>query len=468
VTINLEAVGGGGGLAGKLRGGLLGGNATTTLMGSTTQGSATLNITNIGGTSGKQSGKSDTTIDFTAQKNLTINSKTTLYSVVGPAGGGGVPGGIGGDASTEATLTSKTGNITGKVAVQAGPVINSPRQGVGGSATGKVTATAPVGNIALTEVVAAGWGGAGGGSAMSTLTGTAPKGKVVMTNEAISGSSGETAEAKTTGTGIDGTVVAVAGSRVGEGREDKNAVRGGVKAVEAKAKTPVGNGALAPAATDSALSQSGVATPTPPITGLTSSQSTSIAIGDPLPSDVLRETANSPNVLQQVVEGKTVRGLAGLGAAYAGSSGGVSTFQASADFDLESSVLTGSALKVGLFNPTFASSDFDQLSFEILDNGSPLTNRTFTTESQTMQFFDDDVLQFNLPGSSSSFTHLDFDYSFTAQTAGAGFGFELAFSAPDQGGLGTFMLALASLAVARWAIRRKEGTHKRQTPLLCG
>jgi hypothetical protein len=441
VTINLTAAAG--------KGGPLGGSATNSLEGSTTKASATLimRTTGANGTFGpsgtQQSGNAVSEIDFTAQKNLTIDSVTSVAAVGGsPAN----PAGIGGNASSDYELASQTGNVSGTVKVVGGPVVNS-RMGQGGNASGEVTATA-AGNINLEEQVAAGWGGRSGGNANSVITGTSPKGTVELYAGARSGSgdSTGTATAKATGTGKSGSVEAqaVAGTLGTEPQGVKKPV-GGVKAVTADAKAPVKS-------TDSAISQARIGTATPSLAGLTGVQATSIATGSPLSSDVFSETASSPNVLQQVVEGSHVLGMAGLGASYPGNGSGQSaTYQASADFDIEAGVLNpGSVLKVGLFNPTFTSSAFDQITFDILDNGKLLEGQTFASETQARQFFSDDVLKFNSVGQSSGDVNLDFEYSFTAHQVGSGFGFGLVFSVPDQGGLETFMLALGSLAVARW------------------
>ena len=212
ITINLLSTGG--------RGGMLGGTATTTLTGSTANSSAILNITNIGGSSSKQSGDSKTKIDFTAQKNLTIDSKTSVISV------NNQPNGVGGAASTVANLTSQTGDVTGKITVQGGPIVNSPNGGVGGNASGNVTATA-AGNINLEEFVRAGWGGGGGGTQYdAVLTGTSPNGNVVLVAGAVSGNGSKGASAKATGTGKTGSVEAISGAGP-LGETKSNGIAGG-------------------------------------------------------------------------------------------------------------------------------------------------------------------------------------------------------------------------------------------------
>ena len=139
-------------------------------------------------------------------------------------------------------------------------------------------------------------------------------------------------------------------------------------------------------------------------------------------ADVFRETAGNPNVVQKVVQNSQVLGLAGLGASYSASGRGAVTYESAANFVLGPGVLNpDGVLNVGLFNPTFSSPHFDQMTFEILDNGTPLEAQSFTSESQAMQFFDDNVLTFNLTGQSSGYADLDFEYSFTAQRPGAGF-----------------------------------------------
>jgi hypothetical protein len=146
--------------------------------------------------------------------------------------------------------------------------------------------------------------------------------------------------------------------------------------------------------------------------------------------------------------------LAGLGASYPDEGDGTSgTSTASAIFEIDPGQFAHNGLlRVGLFHPMFNGQDFENVTFDILGDGTVLEHQVFEDEAQLEEYFSDNVLTFKpgVPSSGSDFV-LDFEYSFTAHEPRSGFGFGLVFSTPEQGGLMTPLLAAVGLCLAgRW------------------
>jgi hypothetical protein len=216
---------------------------------------------------------------------------------------------------------------------------------------------------------------------------------------------------------------------------------GRIKSSKASGKAPVKGNAKAQA-------QAAIGATLASLKPNTTLQSFASATGDPLPADVLAETAATPNVTANlhIGDGSNVLGLVALGGLYpniAIASGISATSSSSAAFEIDTTGFEGSTLRIGLLEGLATGFGFDSLLFRIIENGTMVEEEMFTSLESALSFFDDNVLDLG-PGMAgpSGFLELQFDLDVIAHRSGDGFSVNLVAAVPEPG-----MLTLLSIGV---------------------
>ncbi len=360
-------------------------------------------------------------------------------NLVGRGGNGG-DGRNGGDAIATAsgsplaaaTATGGAGGAGGRAGTGRPAGVDGSR-GNGGSGT--ATATAVGGLAAVATSSAQGGAGQRDGDATTTSTATA-RGVAVATATANAGPrlapTGKATSTASASGGLAGLSSATSNGKGGRATATGIAV-GGNRTVS-NLVTQVD----APANGDTAVaSRSQVGGSLPARAELDALQAGAFAVGDPQRNAVDAVAAGSPSAVAGLQLGSPfthVLAWIGLGSLYPPTGdGSAADHSTSAALSVDLTTLDGQ-LRIGLLTPITSSVGVDQLSFDILGNGSPLLSVDFTNLLEAMAFFDDHVLEFGPIRALGSSSELDLDFLFTAtgHDPGSGFSFDLVVASVEN------------------------------------
>src|SRR5262249_19146445 len=124
--------------------------------------------------------------------------------------------------------------------------------------------------------------------------------------------------------------------------------------------------------------------------------------------------------LETALGNGTVFGLATEGASYSTTASGSRTYTSTIAYTLDTTGLSGHLI-AGLINDQSFGSGFDSLDFNIVENGTTIFDKTFTTLSDAQAFFTNDALDLGTFASGPNQV-IDFNFSLTTGASGAGFG----------------------------------------------
>jgi hypothetical protein len=285
----------------------------------------------------------------------------------------------------------------------------------GGSATAFVNVVGAH-TVDATAAATGGAGGtnsAGGAAAGGNATATAiAKGNGLSVDATAHGGTGGTvagsALADATGTGISGTVTAVADTHLIAG----NLVTG----VSAKASSPVNSASTAEArAVIAAGSVPGF---------VTGDQSIAMIDGNPDSKSLNAVFASNPNIAMVCLGATAEFALGELGGAYAGTNILPQTQTASFSETIELTTLTSKEnLLVGFYNGTQQGKGITDLTLDITANGANLLHQHFTDSASAMSFFTDHALLLAAVSTFGNTLNLGVSLSTTENKTGAGLEF---------------------------------------------
>jgi hypothetical protein len=151
--------------------------------------------------------------------------------------------------------------------------------------------------------------------------------------------------------------------------------------------------------------------------------------------------------------GATVLGAAAQGSLYASDALGSRTYDASVEWDFDSTHLLGHLL-VGLLDGIGTS--FSSLEFTITEDGTPLVDQSFSDATSPQSYFSDHVLDLGTFAAEPDL-QLIFDLSMIGNNPGDGFGEDFLFGAasasgsvPEPSSLSLLALAAAAAGWLRW------------------
>jgi autotransporter-associated beta strand protein len=383
----------------------------------------------VGGISGPDGSQGGTA---TVRSALGLSSGSGTVSVTasqtGGAGGKGVSGALGGNGANSSLSNAVSGSTAGPLSLtQIAKGGNSGGSdtgaaGIAGSASSSLTFTTTCASLNGFSTAIGGYGGnggtaSGGGAASASISLTNLNAVMAMA-QATGGSGGL---ANNHQIAADGAAVAhAAASGISGYANAQAATSGGLfKQLSVTANAPVIGHSTAESralVNQAAPAQSLAA-------GLSAA---SFATGLPLASDAQAAVSASPGVQSRfAISGtnNTTLGLLVLGGAYPGTvSGASASYSSTANMSIDVSKLSATHnLEIGLVNPTFSGSGFDQLRFVVQSQGAVLVNQTFATPSAAQAFFQDQVLDLGGISSSVKTLNLSIALTVTTQQVGAGF-----------------------------------------------
>jgi hypothetical protein len=214
-------------------------------------------------------------------------------------------------------------------------------------------------------------------------------------------------------------------------------------------------------------------------------QSAAFATGLPSTADALTVVAGNANVAAELDVGGAgdMLGYVNLGGSYAeDGSGNSQTFSSNVICGIDLSQLGSmQELKVGLLDPEYTGAGFDSLQFLIQREDSIIENQTFTTLTDALNYFDDNVLPFGaIDNSVSGSLDLTFSMQLTSSHVGDSFNMNFLIGNSPTGSMsGLFSmnsdsigidvipvpepgtLALFAMAAAAWLMWSRK--HRRPT-----
>ena len=333
-----------------------------------------------------------------------------------------------------------------------GPATGNDEGGAGGAGLATAIADLATGPIAANATAAGGTGGdstygngGGGGGASATASALTSGGGAFATADATGGAPG------VGGLGaVGGDATATATAAGSSGLAAANAATlGNAPLFDVAAHA---TGTVAGAITVQAMTTVGGGVPALITPFNNTMPNAAFAIGSGLPSSASLDAAlvgHPTNAALWELPNSFVAGTGLLGAVFpaTGSIGTPQTFDTSVDFTFEVPGGKGVYLDVGLLNGTaFNASAFnsavDSLVFSVTDNATTILSDSFTSLTQAVNFFTDDLLSFD-PLFGTNTIGLDLTL-----TASDDIGFEGNFvvgtAVPEPGTLAIFLTALLS------------------------
>jgi hypothetical protein len=388
--------GGDGGAGGK--GGDAVATATFTMTGSAANASATAGAGGNGGAGGLGAGPGgDGGAGGDAEARASNTPTANAFATGGDGGGGGAGGGgaaSGGSADANALASGNAGIATNAIATATGGNVSS---------TGNTGATRPSTGNATAGASAF----SNGAAANATATAVVP----ISANPGLVRDGAAMASSSANGVGGNAkTLSQVGGNQIIRQSTANDA-----------APVPVAGGAAA-----NSVAEIGLAAPDP--SSLALSQAASIAVGQPIASDISTFTTGKPTV-QDRLELSNSLGLGWLSGGYSPTSLSSLDYTSSVDFQIDPSLLgPNDGLGLGLLGSSFASTGFDSLTFDVRKNGLPFLSVSFDERTDpsalasAQSFFDDNVVSLGAADiGSSGVLDLQFDLDISESIPGPGY-----------------------------------------------
>ncbi len=438
-------------------GGLLGGKGGDARARATAIGTGTASLVSVGGNGAVATGGDGYGADggdALAEATATGGANATVESAASAVGGRVLagPSGNGGDATSIAVGQNTSGPATTVAAASnaRGGDVTPSAVGAGGNANASArTSSLGASNTATSS--AFGGLGAGGGAHGS----------------AIADSSASIAQNTGSARGIS-----QAHGSSGMASAHADATHGFVVRASATASAPVAGTAGARSTSDALAGANGNL-------GVVSNyflyEAAGALQGAPLASSLPLAPTLNPNVLAALPKADSDYLLFGLmrGGYAANGSGAPVTNSILLDVEFDMNQFTRGVLRVGLLDPALAANGFDQMRFQIIEEGSAVFDQLFTSGAAALTFFDDNVIELGgwMAGLSGNLD-LQIRMDLTASNPADSFGVSLVagITTVPEPATSVMLAPLLALAAAsrRWGTRAARARASHEACLLTG